>query len=69
MVGLCAQVLKLGPSIDLFLWRQFLRPGKNLKEKYGTWAAVTGATDAIGRGYAEQLAKQGAFLSSFLVFH
>ena len=36
----------------------FLRPGKNLK-KLGTWAVVTGATDGIGKAYAEALAKIG----------
>lgn len=37
----------------------FLRPGKNLK-KLGKWAVVTGATDGIGRAYADALAKKGA---------
>eukprot|EP01116_Phalansterium_solitarium_P016367 TRINITY_DN3798_c0_g1_i1.p1 TRINITY_DN3798_c0_g1~~TRINITY_DN3798_c0_g1_i1.p1 ORF type:complete len:345 (+),score=133.99 TRINITY_DN3798_c0_g1_i1:61-1035(+) len=36
----------------------FLRPGKNLK-KYGAWAVVTGCTDGIGKGLAEQLARKG----------
>lgn len=36
----------------------YLRPGKNLK-KLGQWAVVTGATDGIGRAYADGLAKKG----------
>ncbi|XP_065352429.1 inactive hydroxysteroid dehydrogenase-like protein 1 [Cloeon dipterum] len=31
----------------------------DLKEKFGTWAVVTGSTDGIGRAYAEELAKRG----------
>lgn len=29
---------------------------KNLKEKYGNWALVTGASSGIGEGFANQLA-------------
>lgn len=39
-------------------WVYFLRPGKTLK-KLGEWAVVTGATDGIGKAYAEALAKRG----------
>jgi len=42
----------------------FLRPGKNLK-KYGSWAVITGATDGIGKAYAQELARKG--LNVFLV--
>ena len=38
------------------LWVYFLRPGRNLR-KLGDWAVVTGATDGIGKAYAERLAK------------
>eukprot|EP00002_Diphylleia_rotans_P009640 TRINITY_DN20002_c0_g1_i1.p1 TRINITY_DN20002_c0_g1~~TRINITY_DN20002_c0_g1_i1.p1 ORF type:complete len:327 (+),score=87.99 TRINITY_DN20002_c0_g1_i1:50-1030(+) len=41
-----------------FLYRNFLRPGKNLK-KYGDWAVVTGSTDGIGKAYAFELARKG----------
>ncbi|KAJ8050707.1 Very-long-chain 3-oxoacyl-CoA reductase [Holothuria leucospilota] len=47
-------VVFLLKSIKMFV----LRLGTNLK-KYGTWAAVTGATDGIGKAYAEQLASKG----------
>lgn len=40
------------------IYRQFLRPGKNLA-KLGKYAIVTGATDGIGKAYALALAKKG----------
>ncbi|KAH7387475.1 hypothetical protein KP509_16G024600 [Ceratopteris richardii] len=40
-----------------WLWRYFLRPGKNLT-RYGSWALVTGCTDGIGKGFCFQLAKR-----------
>jgi hypothetical protein len=54
----CFKLLRIGFAVDWFFWRQFLRPAKNLKN-YGSWAAVTGATDGIGRAYCDALAKQG----------
>mmetsp|Transcript_25733 Transcript_25733/g.38013 ORF Transcript_25733/g.38013 Transcript_25733/m.38013 type:complete len:329 (-) Transcript_25733:164-1150(-) len=36
----------------------FIRPGVNVK-KLGKWAVVTGATDGIGKAYAQALAKKG----------
>ena len=39
-------------------YKVFLRRGKDLK-KLGSWAVVTGATDGIGKAYAEALARQG----------
>lgn len=42
----------------------YLRPGKNLK-RLGQWAVVTGATDGIGRAYADGLAKKGEFLKLY----
>jgi len=34
-------------------------PKLTLKQRYGDWAAITGATDGIGKAYARELAKQG----------
>lgn len=31
----------------------------SLKERYGSWAAVTGSSDGIGKEYAKELARQG----------
>ena len=41
-----------------FIWKNFLRPGFNLRKKYGGWAVVTGCTDGIGLAFCEELAKQ-----------
>ncbi|KAH8335838.1 hypothetical protein KR074_008135 [Drosophila pseudoananassae] len=30
-----------------------------IKERYGNWAAITGASDGIGKEYAKELARQG----------
>ncbi|KAM0874705.1 hypothetical protein ACQ4PT_037255 [Festuca glaucescens] len=42
-----------------WLYRAFLRPGKDLVRRYGAWAVVTGATDGIGRAMALELARRG----------
>ena len=31
------------------IYRHFLRPSINIKRKYGSWVAITGATDGIGK--------------------
>ncbi|EDV99296.1 inactive hydroxysteroid dehydrogenase-like protein 1 [Drosophila grimshawi] len=31
----------------------------SLKERYGSWAAITGSSDGIGKEYAKELARQG----------
>ena len=54
----CHKALRVGCAVKRFFWRQCIRPAKDLK-KYGSWAAVTGATDGIGRAYCDHLAKQG----------
>lgn len=41
------------------IWARFLRPAKNLKAAYGSWAVVTGATDGIGEAIAFELARKG----------
>ena len=43
-------------SVGVYIY--FIRPGQNLKQ-YGPWAVVTGATDGIGRAYADVLAAAG----------
>lgn len=62
LIGLVA-VLRLVFSINNFVWVYFGRPCKNLK-KLGEWAVVTGATDGIGKAYAEALAKRGGLTAS-----
>ena len=32
---------------------------KNIKNKYGPWALITGASSGIGKEFAKQLAQQG----------
>ncbi|XP_044446537.1 very-long-chain 3-oxoacyl-CoA reductase-like protein At1g24470 [Triticum aestivum] len=46
----------------MWLYRSFVRPGRDLGRRYGAWAVVTGATDGIGRGMALELARQGLHL-------
>ena len=58
LVGLATLASKVWSLLE-FLNVYFLRPGKNLR-RLGDWAAVTGATDGIGKAYAEALAKRGA---------
>lgn len=43
------------------IYRAFLRPKKNLIQRYGqgSWAFVTGASDGIGKEFCRQLAKIG----------
>lgn len=46
----------------LFVYKNFIRKRHNLQIRYGgkdTWAMVTGATDGIGRGFCEELAREG----------
>ncbi|KAK8529338.1 hypothetical protein V6N13_102267 [Hibiscus sabdariffa] len=42
-----------------WVWVMFLRPPKNLRDHYGSWAIVTGCTDGIGKALAFQLASHG----------
>ena len=57
LLGLVA-VIRSTIRLARGLWVYLLRPGRDLK-RYGSWAVVTGATDGIGRAYAEALAKKG----------
>ena len=53
-------------ALCLFGWcfRSFVRPPTNLKKytKDGKWTVITGASDGIGKGFAQELAKKGANL-------
>ncbi|EEF47584.1 very-long-chain 3-oxoacyl-CoA reductase 1 [Ricinus communis] len=42
-----------------WVWAMFLRPAKNLKQQYGSWAVITGSTDGIGKALAFELASKG----------
>ena len=54
---LCA-AFQLSLSTLSFLYVYFVRPPLNPRN-YGTWAVVTGASEGIGRAYAELLASKG----------
>ncbi|OAY32453.1 hypothetical protein MANES_13G018800v8 [Manihot esculenta] len=54
-VSFCKNILKF----LRWVWVMFLRPPKNLKESYGSWALITGCTDGIGKALAFELASQG----------
>ncbi|XP_042225892.1 inactive hydroxysteroid dehydrogenase-like protein 1 [Homarus americanus] len=50
-------VWNLTSSFRVHVWSKLVP--RNLKEEYGKWAVVTGATDGIGKGYVAALAKNG----------
>ncbi|XP_075151242.1 hydroxysteroid dehydrogenase-like protein 1 isoform X1 [Haematobia irritans] len=49
---------RLKSPIQLIYHKWFKDPIP-LTEQYGTWAAITGSTDGIGKAYARQLARKG----------
>jgi 17beta-estradiol 17-dehydrogenase / very-long-chain 3-oxoacyl-CoA reductase len=51
--------LRLSLTFLNWVYVNFLRPPRNLKKHYGSWALVTGPTDGIGKGFAFQLARAG----------
>jgi len=58
-VGIFVLVKSILPYLYEFLL--YLLPMKNLLKIYGSdsWAIVTGATDGLGKAFAEELAKLG----------
>jgi len=48
---------KFGLSALIAVLQFFLRAPRKLMKNFGEWAVVTGATDGIGKAYAQQLAK------------
>lgn len=57
-ISLCKQIF----SFFRWVWVMFLRPPKNLKKEYGSWAVITGSTDGIGKALAFELASKGLSL-------
>ena len=49
-------------SFVRWVWVMLLRPPKNLKDCYGSWALITGPTDGIGKALALELASKGLSL-------
>ncbi|XP_058122526.1 inactive hydroxysteroid dehydrogenase-like protein 1 [Anopheles ziemanni] len=63
-VGLYTSVFWLyenlrAPVLLILLSLKNLVQGRKLSERYGKWAVITGASDGIGKGYANYLAKKG----------
>ena len=55
---LALAIARFVAGVITFIYVYFIRPPKSLAF-YGPWAVVTGATDGIGKAYAEELAKKG----------
>ncbi|XP_030498594.2 very-long-chain 3-oxoacyl-CoA reductase 1 [Cannabis sativa] len=56
------KVISYSIKFVMWVWITFLRAPKNLKDEYGPWAVVTGATDGIGKALAFELASKGLSL-------
>ncbi|XP_051148393.1 very-long-chain 3-oxoacyl-CoA reductase 1-like [Andrographis paniculata] len=46
-------------NVLIWTWTMFLRPAKDLRREYGSWAVITGCTDGIGKALAFELASKG----------
>lgn len=55
----CLLILNYFISFLRWIYVYFLRPSKDLRRVYGSWAIVTGCTDGIGRAIAVELARKG----------
>lgn len=66
MLGVLIPILLyvIWPVLVYFVFRIFLSKSGDLL-KAGEWAVITGATDGIGKAFAELLAKKG--LNIFLI--
>lgn len=62
IVIVAAVGLRIFVKLSSVLWRKLIAPGLGLGlnvATQGRWAVVTGATDGIGKAYAEALASRG----------
>ncbi|KAK7098894.1 inactive hydroxysteroid dehydrogenase-like protein 1 [Littorina saxatilis] len=48
----------VGDALYVHLYGRFAQE-EDLRQKFGSWAVVTGSSDGIGRAYARQLARRG----------
>lgn len=62
LVVLTAVGLRIAIKLGVLVWKKLIAPGLNLGtdlRKQGRWAVVTGATDGLGKAYAQALASRG----------
>ncbi|KAJ8668938.1 hypothetical protein QAD02_000197 [Eretmocerus hayati] len=62
LVVVAAVGLRIAVKVTLLIWKKFIAPGLGLGvdvATQGRWAVVTGATDGLGKAFAQALAKKG----------